>query len=517
MKKTCFLIEFHGWHSGHYSDKILLEALKKKFHKKINVEAFLTNQFFFSNNFIKKLFNKIKLFFGQLFYIGTFGFYKTELKVNNIFIPNLSNEHKLKSLNFYNKFLKNKITNKKIFNLKINKIYIGDLLYDSYLRCNNRPTIDVNDENFKIFLKNFLCLFYFWENYFKTNRVKAVIVKHNTYLTGIPARIAIFNNIKSLVDIDFKLYQLSKKNLKPGLQIKSYKKNFKKFNLEFKKKALKKSNLEIIRKFSGSTEHEYYLLKSPFSKKNLNKRVIKKSNNFKIIIFPLSFYDAPSGYGGSLFNDFYEWLVFVLKLSLKTDYDWYIKLHPDVLLKWDYLNYTTVKSLIKKFKNVKWLSPETSHNQIIKEGINAALTIHGTVGSEYPYFNIPVVNSSINNPHMNYSFNYHPKNIKELEKIILNLPKMNKKIKKEEILEFFYMHHLLPSYDWLGRNIKELLKKSKSLKLFYSSIDTYHSIAQKVNEEEVLQSLKTFLNTDNYILEKKYDRNANYRNIYKKN
>ena len=46
MKKTCFLIEFHGWHSGHYSDKILLEALKKKFHKKINVEAFLTNQFF---------------------------------------------------------------------------------------------------------------------------------------------------------------------------------------------------------------------------------------------------------------------------------------------------------------------------------------------------------------------------------------------------------------------------------------------------------------------------------------
>ncbi len=28
-----------------------------------NVEAFLTDKFFFSNNFIKKLFNKIKLFF----------------------------------------------------------------------------------------------------------------------------------------------------------------------------------------------------------------------------------------------------------------------------------------------------------------------------------------------------------------------------------------------------------------------------------------------------------------------
>ena len=113
MKRICFLIEFHGWHSGHYSDRILLKALKKKFPSNIDVEAFFTNQFFFSNNFLIKLFNKIKLFFGKLFYIGTFGFYKTELKVNNIFIPSISNEYKLKSLDFYNKFLKNKITNKK--------------------------------------------------------------------------------------------------------------------------------------------------------------------------------------------------------------------------------------------------------------------------------------------------------------------------------------------------------------------------------------------------------------------
>lgn len=515
MKKPCFLIEFHGWHSGHYSDKILLEALKKKFSQKIDIEAFFTNQFFFSNNFIEKLFNRIKLFFGQLFHIGTFGFYKTELKVNNIFIPNLSNEHKLKSLDFYNKFFKNKITNKKIFNLKINKIYIGDLLYDSYLRNNNKATIDVNDENFKVFFKNFLCLFYFWENYFKTNKVKAVIVKHNTYLSGIPARIAIFKKIKSLVEEDFKLYQLSKKNLKPGLQIKSYRKNFKKFNLEFKKKALSEANLELLNKFSGNTKHEYYLLKSAFSRKSSKNRIIKKTNNFKVIILPLSFYDSPSGYGGSLFNDFYEWLLFILKLSSKTNYDWYIKLHPDVLLKWDYLNYRVVKDLLKKYKNIKWIEPHVTHNQIIKEGINAALTIHGTVGSEYPYFNIPVVNASKNNPHMAYKFNYHPQNIKELKKIILNLPKKKKKIKRKEILEFFFMHHLLPKYNWLGIDMKELVKKIKNLKLFYSSIDTYHSIAQKVNEEELLRSLKTFLNTDNYILEKKYDIKTNYKNIYK--
>ena len=40
------------------------------------------------------------------------------------------------------------------------------------------------------------------------------------------------------------------------------------------------------------------------------------------------------------------------------------------------------------------------------EGINAGLTVHGTVGSEYPYFNVPIVNASKNNPHMMYDFNY---------------------------------------------------------------------------------------------------------------
>ncbi len=45
----------------------------------------------------------------------------------------------------------------------------------------------------------------------------------------------------------------------------------------------------------------------------------------------------------------------------------------------------------------------------LKRGINAALTIHGTVGSEYPFFKIPVINASLNNSHIKYNFNLHPK------------------------------------------------------------------------------------------------------------
>ncbi len=513
MKNKKILIEFHGWNPNHYSDKILIKALKKKFNSNINIEAYSTDQFFFTKNVIQKIIDNVKIFFGQILRIKTFGFYNSELGVDNIFSPKILKKHKIKSLKFCDKFFKKKISKKKILKLKINKTYIGDVIYDSYIKSYNKPTIDCFDKNFISFFKNFLSLFYFWEDYFKINQIKAVISHHNTYLTALPARIAIYKNIKCLTDQDFKLYQLNKKILKAGLQFRSYKKDFQKFNKSFQKKAIKKSNLDLIKKFGGDTTHEYYMLKSPFSKINIKKRIIKKNKKFKILILPLSFYDSPSGYGGNLFNDFYEWLTFILKLSLKTNYDWYIKLHPDVFLKWDYHNYEIVLGLLKKFKNVKWIPPEVSHNQIIKEGINAALTIHGTVGSEYPYFKIPVVNACKNNPHMNYDFNFHPQNKKELEKIILQLPNIKNNIKKKEILEFFFMHHILPKYNWLGIDMKEIVKK-KNIKRFYSSDDTYHLISEKVNEAEVLMSLKTFLNTNNYILEKKYDKSTNFRDVF---
>ena len=513
MRKKIILVEFHGWKPELIRHKILVKALKFKFGSDINVEAFATYPHYFFENFFKKLINNLKIYFGFLFSLKTFGIFKKEMKVNKIFYPNINSKHIYKSKIFYKKFCKKKISKKTIANLKINGVFVGDILIDSYLRNYYKPFIDVKDQQFLNFINSFFSLFFYWEDYFNKNDIKAVIAVHPTYMTGLPARIAIYKNIKSLITRGDKLFQLTKKNIRPSLHFKNYKRDFKKFNDDFKKKAISDANLEMQKKFGGSKKYEHYILKSPFSKKKTTKRVIKKSKKFKIIIFPLSFFDSPTGYGGALFHDFYEWLVFVLKLSSKTNYDWYIKLHPDVLLKWDYLNYSIVKNLLKKYKNVNWIAPETPHNQIIKEGINAALTIHGTVGSEYPYYNIPVVNASINNPHMNYGFNFNPKSKKELKRVILTLPKLKIKIKIKEILEFFFMHHMLPKYNWLEIDTTEILKKTRDLKDYYSNMNTYDLISQNIKENNILKSLRFFLNTDDYVLGRKYDKKTNYKNI----
>ena len=61
------------------------------------------------------------------------------------------------------------------------------------------------------------------------------------------------------------------------------------------------------------------------------------------------------------------------------------------------------------------------------------LTVYGSVGLEYAYFNIPVINASINNPHGNYNFNLNPQSIEEYEKLILSIKDIKISINKNEI------------------------------------------------------------------------------------
>ena len=62
-----------------------------------------------------------------------------------------------------------------------------------------------------------------------------------------------------------------------------------------------------------------------------DERLLKESSRIKVFIALHCFFDSPHSYGCNLFPDFYEWLDFLGKISLETDYDWYMKTHPDYL------------------------------------------------------------------------------------------------------------------------------------------------------------------------------------------
>ena len=184
-------------------------------------------------------------------------------------------------------------------------------------------------------------------------------------------------------------------------------------------------------------------------------------------------------------------------MKKKKNYDFYIKLHPD------YLKGTKkiIDDFLLKYNKIKLIDSKYSHHQIIKEGIDFALTSWGSIGHEYPYFDILVINASINNPHINYNFNLSPKNLSSYKKILSNLEvlKRKKNINKNQLIEFYAMHYVLKK-DWLFTD----LKKTAALLGGYNKLFTTNIYKEWLNEiniirhNEIIDELKIFLKSNKY-------------------
>ena len=111
-----------------------------------------------------------------------------------------------------------------------------------------------------------------------------------------------------------------------------------------------------------------------------------------------------------------------------------------------------IKILSKRNKNLINLPKNLTPKSVSKLGIKYALTMYGTVGSELPLYNIILINASLNNPHINYNFNLHPRSIAEYEKFLLNLKNVKIKINKKDIYEH-YMKHFYFHNKWIFKDL----------------------------------------------------------------
>jgi len=209
--KDRILVEFHGWHINIFSFSLILKVLQKKFDAEVFSYSTSTH-FFLKNNFFK-IFNSIKWIIGNVLNLRTFKIFKS-IGVKKIFKPDIKIRHKKKAELYFNSFFKkSKITKLDVCNFKIKNVLVGDILYDSFLKTENFMTVDLSSKVFKKFLKNFLSLFFFWEEYFLLNKIKAVVVCHSSYLSAIPLRLATMKGIKAIVVEHERVWQLNKENI----------------------------------------------------------------------------------------------------------------------------------------------------------------------------------------------------------------------------------------------------------------------------------------------------------------
>ncbi|MDA7733635.1 hypothetical protein N8841_04020, partial [Candidatus Pelagibacter sp.] len=332
-----------------------------------------------------------------------------------------------------------------ILKIKIKNVHLGDLIYDTYIRENNLLTIDINHKLFKKFIYDVVKLFFYWENYFQKNQVTSVLATHSVYLAALPLRVAMKHKTKVFcVNFD-KIYRLT--NRRPLIfgNFEDYPSMFTNLTNKEQKAGLALAKFQLNKRFRGDKDILYEISKPVSdglylkSKKKKN-RILEKNENFKILIAAHDFNDAPHVHKDLIFEDMFEWLNFLGRKSLNNSrYDWYIKLHPS-----DYdANKNKFKYFLSKYKKFKLLPKNVSHNQLINDGINCVLTCYGSIGHEYPFFRIPVINAG-HNPHIGYNFNFHPKTKKDYENLIDKIEslRVNKKY-INEIYQFYMVRYFL--------------------------------------------------------------------------
>lgn len=344
-------------------------------------------------------------------------------------------------------------------NFTYSNILIGDLLYDEFLSDNQCATIDIDDIKCYLQVEKFILLVNQFNMIFLKFDIEAVLVSHCVYKWALPARIAVANNVSAYQVTGESIYRIT--NTKPFAYTDffDYPEIFSSISDGRREVGIRTAKTNLDRRFAGEVGVDMpYSTKSAFTVKggdDLKGNVLKVNSKIKILVAVHDFYDSPHPFGFNFYPDIYLWLESLALLSNKVNFDWYIKTHPDIQ--------GIGKKILEDFCNLhpqfNLLPADTSHLNIIKDGINFVLTIWGTVAVEYSYFNIPVINASKNNPHASYKFSITPNSREEYESIILSLDKLVHPIDKNQIYEYYFMHNIYRTKSILFTDYDRYLKE----------------------------------------------------------
>jgi hypothetical protein len=442
--KAIVLFELNNFHSALIAYSYLANAVAAEYDAQIKayvpqVHASQWERFAFA---IKKLLNlqefNVYRSFGTTSFLTIKATASQREKARGLFSVIIDNLH--------NKWDIEKIT--------INGIWVGDLIYDTYLKRFNRPTIDKNCHEFQCFLQESIETFVYWEDYFSSHDVRAINVSHCVYNLAMPMRVAIARNIPAFQANATHIYRMNKGNYFAYSDYRYFPEIFAALPETVKKAGIAEAQRRIKKRFAGDVGVDMaYSTKSAYGVTR-HARLLQVTHRKKILVATHCFFDSPHSYGNNIFPDFYEWLDFLGKMTEIADYDWYIKTHPD------YLPGTKkiIDVFIAKYPKFTLLPADASHHQIIAEGIDLALTVYGTIAFEYAALGIPVINCSLNNPHIAYNFNLHPKDIDEYRRMLLSLDTLEFDIDKQQVYEYYFMRHIYNTENLFFDSYKTTIK-----------------------------------------------------------
>ena len=395
----------------------------------------------FLTNLIKKIFLFFKYNKNRRLYTANGGKY--------LYLMKNVTEHKNIKIRV-NEITQNIKSSNDILNIKIDGIYFGDLIYDTYLRFFEKPTYSKNDLHYikQIIFHLFVILSnanFLLENF----KIKYFISRYSSYIFhGALVRFFLKNRIK-VITAGYTGHQLrlhtNANDYYSSNEWEKYKGVFSK--IRDKKTKVNLAKKEIKKIFGINNAKKYFYMK----KIRIVKTKIKK-NNFVGIIFLNCFFDAPHGNGSLLFTDFHDFIVSTLDFYREKNFQnkILIKPHPNALRG----NHDIIDNLKKKYSDFIWISKFTNNLDLFKKKPIFGISTFGTVLWEMAYHNIIPIAAG-RTSYKSYKFVLNPSTKYEyfdlLKDTISGKIKAKSQINKKDIYEWFFMHYL---------NNKSILKNS---------------------------------------------------------
>ena len=312
-----------------------------------------------------------------------------------------------------------------ILKIKIDDIDVGDLIYDTYLRFYNKPTIT------KIKLELFFVIYQAFKLYFKLENInkqldlKQYNSSYCSYINhGIPVRFFLNKGIK--VCSSGNIYEIKKTN-----RLNDY--------YHTKKIEIKKlDDFQIEKGISIIKSRVDGHYKLPFMKKNIYKKNMKDVpalNKLDGILFLHDFFDSPHIFEGFIFNDFFQWTLHTLNLISYRKLKIGIKPHPNQIKE----SRLIIEKLKNNYSTLNWIDEDLSNSVIMNSRFKFGISVYGSVIGELAYHNKFSVSCSKNN-YEDFGFSIKSRSISEYDNNIINAVKKNKKNDfKREVGKYYYL------------------------------------------------------------------------------
>lgn len=355
-------------------------------------------------------------------------------------------------------------TRRDILNITVDDLSLGDIIYDSYNRFFLVPTAVLEDPRMLAVIQRVLSIYFACEEFLNHHEVAAVFVDHAVYWSAaVLTRLAVRRGLPvyhvpyhpaTIVPLDPQMfhgvpgdpagYPAGYGCCKLTLPYHLFAKLFARLPADRQEAGVLRARRDLEARLSGAFDPNVLPGGTAYHPvAEGSARLTKAGDRPRMLIMLHDFCDAPHAFRWQLFEDNYQWAVWMLERVSQTPYDWYVKPHPNSAHdpEMGAKNAEVLTDLRARFPKVTFLSPTVSNLQLVQEGITAMFTGYGTVAHEFAYMGIPVVNAA-DNAHVNYTFNFHPQSVAELAAYVDGAADLKIEIEKREIEEYAYMRFI---------------------------------------------------------------------------